>query len=358
MHPAALVLHDQVARGKTPGLQYLHFTEDAILFRYQAGMADVAGQVPVGRHTTFNGFSVTKIATAVAVLQLVESGEMEMDASAADYLPGFPYPSAISVRNLLTHTAGIPNPLPLRWTHPDSEHLAFDRNAFFRRVYAKHRTPVAKGNAKVVYSNLGYELLGEMIETVTGGKYEDYVREHILAPIGIAPRQLGFAPDPAVHAAGYHKCMSFSYPVMRLLLDQKAVFAGREAGWHRFRPYHMNGAAYGGLAGSAEGFARFLQVLLDRDNGILSRGSKERLFAEHMLDGGKPSGVGLAWFTGTLDGHRYLHHAGGGGGYYAELRLYPALRRGSVLLFNRTGLTNVRFLDRVDRYHILSSRRQ
>jgi CubicO group peptidase (beta-lactamase class C family) len=356
MHPAAIVLHDQVARGKTPGLQYLHFTPDSILFRYHGGVADVASRVPVGPHTTFNGFSVTKIVTAVAVLQLVESGEMAMDASAADYLPAFPYSDTITVRNLLTHTAGIPNPLPLRWTHLASEHASFDRNAFFSRVYAKHRSS-ANANAQVVYSNLGYQLLGEMIETVTGVTYEDYVREHILAPIGIAPRQLGFAPDPAVHAAGYHQCLRVSYPVMRLLLYRKAVFAGREEGWHRFRPYHMNGAAYGGLAGSADGFARFLQVLLDPDNGILSRGSKERLFAEHKLDGGRPSGMAQGWFTGTLNGHRYLHHAGGGGGYYAELRLYPALRRGSVLLFNRTGLANARFLDRVDRYHIQSSRR-
>jgi len=72
------------------------------------------------------------------------------------------------------------------------------------------------------------------------------------------------------------------------------------------------------------------------------------LFTENILSSGASSGMCLSWFMGALDGEPYLDHAGGGGGYYAELRIYPRLRRGSVLLFNRTGMRNVHFLDRVD----------
>jgi hypothetical protein len=60
----------------------------------------------------------------------------------------------------------------------------------------------------------------------------------------------------------------------------------------------------------------------------------------------------LSWFIGSVDGERYFDHAGGGGGYYAELRIYPNLGRGSVLLANRTGLKNERLLDRIDRHLI------
>jgi D-alanyl-D-alanine carboxypeptidase len=59
--------------------------------------------------------------------------------------------------------------------------------------------------------------------------------------------------------------------------------------------------------------------------------------------------MSLAWFRGELDGHTYYAHAGGGGGYYAEVRIYPELQRGSVILFNRSGMRDERFLDRVDR---------
>jgi len=348
MHPAAAILHEQVTRGRIPGFQYLHFNADAILFRCEGGMARVAAQVPVDRQTTFNAFSVTKTVTAVAALQLVESGELELDQRAAKYLPRFPYPGEITVRHLLTHTAGIPNPMPLRWTHDEGEHPHFDRDAFFAREFAAHPRLQSAPNTRMCYSNLGYHLLGQIIETVAGMPYEQQVTERILAPIGVTPGELGFARDPARHAAGYHNRRSLTYPLLGFLLDRRRSMAGREGQWQAFRPYVMNGPAYGGLIGTAEGFARYLQALLDPWHPLLNAASTALLFAEHALSDGTPAGMALSWFTGRLGGHDYRDHAGGGGGYYAELRVYPELQRGSVLLSNRTGLKNERLLDQVD----------
>lgn len=346
---AAEFLHDQVRTGRFPGLQYVHFTSNSILFRVCAGLAQVAQQRPVSRTTTFNGFSVTKTVTAVAVLQLIERGQLALDAPATAFFPRFPYRGNITIRNLLTHSAGIPNPIPLRWTHLVEEHAAFDRNAFFRTQYAKHSRTTGEPNTRFRYSNLGYQLLGEIIEAVSGVTYEEYVVQNILRPIGVPPRELGFTTDPAHHASGYHRRNSLSYPLLGWLLDRRRMLAVSEGVWQRFQPYVMNGAAYGGLSGTADGFACYVQALLDPGNTILSAQSRQSLFTENVLRNGKPSGMALAWFTGSLNGEPYYDHAGGGGGYYAELRVYPALRRGSVLLTNRTGLKNERILDRVDR---------
>jgi hypothetical protein len=57
-------------------------------------------------------------------------------------------------------------------------------------------------------------------------------------------------------------------------------------------------------------------------------------------------------FRGELNGHGYLAHAGGGGGYYAEVRIYPGIRRGSVIFFNRSGMSDERFLDQVDHHFV------
>lgn len=352
MHPASRVLDEQVTRGNTPGLQYVLVSEDSVLFRHHAGLADVGLGVPVGRATTFNGFSVTKTFTAVAILQLVERGLLDLDRPAVAYLPTFPYPAGITVRQLLTHSAGIPNPIPLRWVHLEPEHASFERDAFFREVYAQHSTVHGAPDERFAYSNLGYELLGEVIEAVTGMSYEHYVNENILARIGVPPEELGFALGSAGHARGYHKRRSLSYPVLGFLMDKPRVMEGREGAWQKFRPYYMNGAAYGGLIGTADGFARYLQALLDTSSVLLRESSRVLLFTENILSNGKASGMTLSWFTGELDGHAYFNHAGGGGGYYAELRIYPALRLGSVVLFNRTGMSNTRFLDQVDRHLI------
>ncbi len=352
MHPAARVLHEQVARAKTPGVSYLHFSADAILFRYRDGVSDVARQAGVEPVTTFHGLSVTKTVTAVAVLQLVEGGALALDDPAAAHRPDFPYAGDITVRHLLAHTAGIPNPIPLRWTHREAEHAGFDRDAFFAREFAAHPRVRAAPNECFAYSNLGYQLLGEIIERVTGMSYERYVAEEVLAPVGVSPDELGFSFDAAHHACGYHKRRSVTYPLLGFLLDRRRALAGREGEWQRFHPCYMNGPAYGGLIGTADGFARYLQALLDGSRTLLGPRSQELLFATHRLNDGTPSPVSLSWFRGTLDGHRYFDHAGGGGGFYAEVRLYPALRRGSVLLCNRTGIRNERILDRVDRHLI------
>jgi hypothetical protein len=72
------------------------------------------------------------------------------------------------------------------------------------------------------------------------------------------------------------------------------------------------------------------------------------LFTENRTAGGKATGMCLGWYTGVLDGRRYMTHAGGGGGYYVEMRVYPESGFGSVLAFNRSGMTDERLLDKVD----------
>ena len=345
-----------VESSKAPGVQYVHVSGDSVLFRFQAGRADVARGNAVTRATTFNGFSTTKTFTAVAVLQLAERGLVQLDAPAATYLKDFPYPRDITVRNLLTHSAGIPNPIPLRWVHLADAHGTFDRDAFFRAEYARHPEVNAAPNVRFGYSNLGYELLGEIIEAVSGTSYEEYVTRNIIDRVGIPSSELAFTIDSSRHALGYHRRLSFTYPILGFLIDRKAVLGDVANGWHAFRPYYMNGAAYGGLIGTAEGFAKYVQALLEPNSGLLSVESRRILFTENVLASGKSSGMAASWFTGTLDGEPFLDHAGGGGGYYAEIRLYPEIGRGSVLLMNRTGMKNDRLLNDIDREWVRTAR--
>lgn len=355
---ATRVLEEQLTSRKTPGLQYAFFSADSVLFRHGGGWADLAGRVPVSEATTYNGFSITKTFTALAVLQLVERGKVELDGPAAAYVPDFPYSSAITVRHLLAHAAGLPNPIPLSWIHLQEEHAVFDRDAFFRGVFERHSKLKGSPNERFGYSNLGYVLLGQLIENVSGLSYEAYVTQRILEPIGLSPEELGFSIHDASRARGYHRRRSLSYWMLGFLLDKpKYMEPSVVDGWRSFRPYYVNGAAYGGLIGTAEGFTRYAQALLDPLTRLISEEYKEVLFTENVLEGGKPSGMALSWFRGELEGYVYFAHAGGGGGYYAEVRIYPALKRGSVILFNRSGMSDERFLDEVDR-HLLRMERE
>jgi D-alanyl-D-alanine carboxypeptidase len=354
VHPVAEALHDEVASGRTPAVQYRFFSADSVLFSYDEGLADIARGRTVGPGTTYNGFSVTKTVTALAVLQLAEQDKLNLDHPAAGYLPEFPYSWEITIRQLLSHSAGIANPIPLRWTHLLEEHDSFDEQAFFRDVFAMHPRIRTKPNARFAYSNLGYVLLGQIIENVSGKPFEAYIVDHILRPIGAAADDLGFSLDESNHARGYHDRRSASYLALGFLMDRQK-FMGEAAGrWRAFRPYHLNGSSYGGLIGTADGFTRYLQTLLDPHCELLSEESRHSLFGENILSSGRASGMALSWFKGELNGHTYFAHAGGGGGYYAEIRIYPDLGRGSVIFFNRSGMSDQRFLDRVDRHMIAS----
>jgi CubicO group peptidase (beta-lactamase class C family) len=113
----------------------------------------------------------------------------------------------------------------------------------------------------------------------------------------------------------------------------------------------MNGYAFGGLIGNARGFAKYLQMLL-RDSILISNKQKARLFEKQKIESGKPIDMCLSWFPGKLDKEVYYTHSGGGGAYYCELRIYPDKKIASVIMLNRTGVSDERILDKIDRYFL------
>ena len=340
-------LLDEWVGRKTPGAAYLHFQGDQVLHERYAGVTDVITRRPVDATTTFHGFSVTKTLTAVAVLQLAQAGRLDLDDPISAHLPSMPYAADIRIRQLLNHTAGLPNPLPLSWVHgPDDG--SFDRDAFFAEVFARHGKLRHRPGARYAYSNLGYVLLGQLIERITGERYEEVIRRRILEPAGIEPGELGFRyPANGSHATGYLRTPSFLALVLPLMFDTKRHMGMRSGGWRPFHPFLVNGVSYGGSLGSANGYRKYLQALL-ADGQLLEPVWREQLFKEATDNAGRRTGMALGWFTGSLNGQPYVAHTGGGGGYYAEIRLYPALGRGSVVLFNRTGISDERVLDGLD----------
>lgn len=342
-----------IEQNKTPSVQYRIFDVKTNIHNFQYGFADIKNRIKADENTAYNAFSVTKTFTALAVLQLAEQKKIHIKEPVKKYLPEFPYSPEITVLQLLTHAAGIPNRVPLGWIHLAEEHKTFDRDQFFRHIFSKNKKPGSGPNEKYAYSNLGYVILGQVIEKVSGSPYEDYIRENIIEPLHLKPKELDFTIDEiAQHAKAYHKKYSISNLFLGLFLDRSKFVETTQGRWISFRENYVNGAAYGGLIGTSKAFARYLQELLKPNCSLISDEFKKMLFTENYTNNGKATGMCLSWFKGELNGTRYFMHAGGGGGYYCELRIYPDLGIGSVLMFNRTGMRNERFLDKIDGYFI------
>jgi CubicO group peptidase (beta-lactamase class C family) len=353
------ILIEQIKKDSTPSVQYAIFNKDSIIHRFQFGFADIKNQKKTDENTSYNAYSVTKTFTALAVLQLAEQKKLEIDQPVKKYLSEFPYSIEITIRQLLTHSSGIPNPIPMSWIHLANEDKSFEMNNFFRQIFIKNNKTKSKPNEKFSYSNLGYVLLGQLIENVSGLCYVDYIRENIIKPLNIKPNSLDFIINQTnQHAKGYHKKYSFSNAILGLLIDKSKYVDLTEGKWNSFKDNYVNGAAYGGLIGTSNSFVTYIQELLKPDCKLLTDNYKKMLFIENYTINNKATGMCLSWFSGQLNGKQYFAHAGGGGGYYCEIRIYPELGIGSVVMFNRTGMTDERFLDKLDKYIINEKRQQ
>lgn len=167
------------------------------------GMADVERKAPATVQTVYGVGAISSLFTAVAVMQLVEDGKVELNAPISRYLPEFKirsqYPTTanLTVRQLLTHHAGLPsNLLSGMWSKkPDAldtllRQLA-DESAAFPPGYV------------FAQSNLGYSVLGKMVEKVAGLPFAKYMDERVLGPLGM--KQSSFMPEKLPLAKGYKK---------------------------------------------------------------------------------------------------------------------------------------------------------
>jgi CubicO group peptidase (beta-lactamase class C family) len=337
-----------VQRSRTPGIQYRAVGPEGALFAYDGGWADLARRIPMTRETTMMAYSMSKTITAVSALQLVATGSVGLDDPVERYAPT-PYGREITVRQLLAHLSGIPNPIPLRWVHPVTQHASFDeRRALGAEMATYPRLAFAAGT-KFRYSNLGYWLLGEVIAVAAHRRFETYVAERVLAPLGIAAQDLGYAiPDSAPHANGYLEKYSFMNLAKNLLIDRQYI-GSYEGRWLRIEPHYLNGPAFGGLVGTANGFAAFLRDQLQPRSALFDAHARELFYEPQRTSKGRAVPMTLGWHIGSLHGRRFFFKEGGGGGFHCEMRVYPTPGVGSVVMTNATGFDVKGCLNALDR---------
>ncbi len=352
--PAARVLDylNRFTATKTPGIQYIALKIDGNriekIVDYAGGWQDIIQSEPMTKETTMNGYSMTKVITAIAVWQLVETGKIDIDRKISDFVPESPYTNGATVRQILSHTGGIPNPSPMRWVHLTAEHKDFNEDEALAEALAENNDAEDGPNEEYRYSNIGYWLLGRLIENVSGISYEEYVQKNILTPLAIPSSSLGFLiPDPENHAAGYLSSFSLINLIKGFLTDQK-YFGEPENGWVRIHPHYLNGAPFGGLIGNAGGFAFIGADLLKENPTLLRHETIRQMLTQTVLSSGEPAPATPGWQTGMLDSTPFAFKEGGGLGYHSEMRIYPTRNLVSVIIVNKTMLNTRQTLNTID----------
>lgn len=263
--------------------------------------------------------SLSKSFTAVAVMQLVEQGAVDLDAPASRYAPGYDVPDEVTVRSLLNQTSGF----------GAYDSLAEAADGELGETFGAFS-----------YANANYDLLGRVVEGASGEDYARYLDEHVLEPLGMASTTADPARAEALGMVPGHRDW-FGLPVA-----DGFRHAQGDGAW--------GGPASGYVASSVRDMASYLRMYLNGGMGdgarVLSADSVRRMFLDRVPDPEGDTYYGMGWTSFSWDdGELVLSHDGQVENYTASMCLLPERGIGIVALSdaNDNAGGNIRFFDLV-----------
>ncbi|MEU8183505.1 serine hydrolase domain-containing protein [Micromonospora sp. NPDC049044] len=317
-------LHTYLDQINAPGLAYAVVRGDQVL-RSGAWGVDGDGR-PMTTQTPFLLGSTSKSFTALAVAQLVEAGRVDLDTPASTYLPWLTLGDAhtartVTVRQLLTHTSGLPQVWSTGLTDRyDNRPGGLTRSV---RDLATLRPTAAVGQ-RHEYSDANYMILGALVENVTGDTFGTYLRRHVLDPLQMTHAAATVDEARAVGIPAGH----------RYYLGQPQRFAA---------PFDTAGVPYGFLAASLDDLTHYATAQLNGgrygNTRVLGADSTKQMHTGTVSTG--HGSYGFGWRNSTLDGvgARIVWHAGATPDYFAHLVLVPDSNLAVIIMTNIYGLT-------------------
>lgn len=314
-------IESEMDAGRIPGLALGIVKGDQILYLKGYGKADETGR-PVTPETPFVLGSTTKSFTALAIMQLVEAGKVDLDAPVQHYLPWFRVADAeasaqITIRHLLNQTSGLPYKAGIAYIAKENSQTSALEEEIRALKDVKPNRPVGES---FEYCNLNYGTLGLVIESVTGESYEQYVEENIFAPLGMTNSY-----------ASYQQA------------QQHDLAQGYLLWWSMPKPYELiynrAGLPSGYLVSSAEDMSHYLIAQLNGgrfgDISVLSEaGVADMHFAAAPTTMMGTKAYGMGWFIADMDGESVIWHAGGVANGHSDLILSPETGYGIFVVFN------------------------
>lgn len=177
---------DEMARDKNFSLSVAVAHGDKVVYSRACGYASREHKIPANKDTRYNIASIGKMFTAVAILQLMEQGKLDLNTPVSRYLPNFPYKGicdSVTIHQLLSHSSGLP--LWFNSGFAQAPKFAWQQLKDYLPLFSDVHIDTARVG-KYAYSNVGYFLLGCIIEQVSGITYKEYVTTHVFEPAGMA----------------------------------------------------------------------------------------------------------------------------------------------------------------------------
>jgi CubicO group peptidase (beta-lactamase class C family) len=339
-----------VEMSRPPGLSLVVVKDGKMVYNKSFGLADGPNRVPATPETIYHWGSMTKPTTATAIMQLHERGALNIDDLVTKYLPDFrvEYPSdsseRITIRHLLNHSSGIGNPNILEFVHEEGEPFP-DQVELAQRLLAGNNKLQFEPGTDAMYTNLGYTVLGAVVEAAAGQPHKDYAVENIFRPLKMEHTDYVYSDETRQLAAvGSQPNGSITSVMLPMMVDTDAWIRESINGrmWFKHGNADFTGAA--GVRSPTSDAARFVMAFLNGGelNGaqILSPESVAMMFHDGHIEpkGGQTASLykgvkhGLGWMIWP-DGERLriMHPGSVPMGFSATMQLYPEERLGIIV---------------------------
>jgi len=301
-----------------PGLSIAIVSDKQLRWQRGYGIADLENSVPAKAATVYRIASVAKPITAVAVMQLVERGKLDLDAPIQKYVPTFPTKQwPITTRQLLGHVSGVRN------YRPNEELSTRFYSSLTEALNIFKDDPLDfEPGTKYSYTTYGYTLLGTVIEGASGMSYIDYMRENVFKPAKMSHTQADNVYDIIPNRArGYHPKVY-------------AKFDGN------LRNADLADTSYkipaGGLVSSVEDLANF--AIAVQDGVLIRKETFEQMSTPQKTRDGKATRYGLGWYIdGVGDRKGLVWHGGVQAGFTSNLYILPQEHFAIAILTNLEG---------------------
>jgi len=326
-----------VKEHRLPGAAVGVVSGDRLAWSFGYGFADVQAGRPADAGTLYRIASITKTFTGTSILQLRDEGKLHLDDPIVEYVPELASATNplgriehVTIRRLLSHESGLQSEPPgTDWGEGRYEGLV-DRNL---ALAAEIGVKVA-ANTQSKYSNLGYQMLGEVVTRVSGTPYPEYVRTNILEPLDMTSTSF----EPLPEELSGRLATGYAY---RWFSDELALARDNPVVW-----------AEGGLVSSVEDLAKWLSFQFREDGG--ARQGAQVLAGDTLKEMHRPRYISneawteafcLSWYAVRRVDTVWTQHSGGLYGFITNACFSLSDRVGAIALLNGGAEASVLAMD-------------
>ncbi|WP_316805429.1 serine hydrolase domain-containing protein [Pedobacter nototheniae] len=318
-HQVETYLQSIIDTGGIPGIAIAITSGQEVVYSNGFGVVNALTKEKLKPWNNFHVASISKTFTATAIMQLAGKGKIDINKPLITYLPYFKLKDerykVITIKQMLNHTSGMPDVEDYEWEKGIADNDAAER--YTRSLTDKEM--ISKPGAEFHYSNMAFDVLGDLIAKVSGVSFENYVKENILTPLEM-------------------KESSFYYPEVKENL-RTTPHTGKPQKVSAIYPYNRMHAPSSTLNSSVVDLSHWAIANMYggqyKNKQIISPATHATLFTPTFtIDAKQQTAVGISWFMYPYKGLMNYTHDGGDLGYRSVITLIPEKKLGIIILSN------------------------